>query len=77
MSEHSDRIVLIGIANDEIEANIWRDILAREAIAVFVKNPEPLAAWGAATLTGSLQIFVQAQHEKRARWLLGDRVTPS
>ena len=40
MSEHSDRIVLIGIANDEIEANIWRDILAREAIAVFVKSSE-------------------------------------
>lgn len=67
-----DRLVLIGVARDEVEAGIWRDILAREGIAAFVKSVDPLASFGVAPLPGSLELFVRAQDERRARWLLGD-----
>ena len=77
MSDDSERLVLIGVAHDEIEANIWRDILARDGIGSYVKNPEPLSSFGVAALPGTLQVFVQTRDEKRARWLLGERISPA
>ncbi len=74
MKAREDRLVLIGVAHDEIEVNVWRDVLAAEDIPVFVKSADPLTSFGVAPPTGSLQVFVPAQHEKRARWLLGDRI---
>jgi hypothetical protein len=67
-----DRLVLLGVAHDEIEANIWRDVLAHEGIGVFVKAFDPLASFGALPRVNSLRVFVQAADERRARWLLGD-----
>jgi hypothetical protein len=72
-----DRLVLIGVARDELEAGIWRDILARDGIAAFIKTVDPLAPFGVAPVPGSLEVFVRAEDERRARWLLGDTATSS
>ncbi len=73
MGGNSDRLVRIGVAHDEVEANIWRDVLEQEGIAVYVKNVDPLSTLGAApSLPGSFELYVFAADEKRARWLLGD-----
>jgi hypothetical protein len=71
-----DRLVLLAVAHDEIEANIWRDVLAREGIGVFVKAFDPLAPFGVTPRPNSLRVFVQAADERRARWLLGDGTAP-
>jgi acyl-homoserine lactone acylase PvdQ len=71
MAEKSDRLVMVGVAQDELEANVWRDILAQEGIPVFVKAADPLASFGVTPGPGSLHVFVQARDEMRARWLLG------
>jgi hypothetical protein len=71
----SDRLVLLGIAQDELEANIWRDVLAREGIGVFVKAFDPLTLLGVPPRPNSLRVFVQAVDERRARWLLGEEIT--
>jgi hypothetical protein len=72
MAALPDRLVLLGVAHDELEANVWRDVLARESIGIFVKSADPLATFGVAPLPGSLRVFVRANDEKRARWFLGD-----
>lgn len=72
MAANSDRLVKIGVAHDEVEASIWRDALEREGIAVYMKSADPLSSFGVAPLPGSLELFVLAQDEKRARWILGD-----
>lgn len=72
MAGKGERLVLIAVARDEIEANVWRDLLAQEGIAVYVKSVDPLASFGLPPMPGSVHVFVQAQHEKKARWLLGD-----
>ncbi|MDO8614651.1 MAG: DUF2007 domain-containing protein [Dehalococcoidia bacterium] len=72
MAEKSDRFVFIGAAHDDVEASIWRDLLEKEGVAVYMKSSDPLAPLGVAPLPGSLQVFVHARDEKRARWLLGD-----
>jgi hypothetical protein len=70
----SDRIVSLGTARDELESGIWRDILEREGIAMYVKTADPMASFGMPPAPGSIQVFVQADDEKRARWLLGERI---
>lgn len=72
MAANSDRLVKIGVAHDEVEASIWRDALENEGVAVYVKSADPLSSFGVAPLPGSLELFVLAQDEKRARWILGD-----
>ena len=72
MGDRSESLVMIGVAHDEIEANVWRDLLEQEGIAAFVRSTDPLTSFGVAPPPGSLQVFVQARDEKRARWLLGD-----
>ena len=72
MRTDSDRLVMIGVAHDDVEASIWRDALEREGVAVYLKNTGPLSSFGVAPLSGSLQLFVLARDEKRARWILGD-----
>ena len=72
MSTNSDRLVKLGVAHDDVEASIWRDALEREGVAVYLKNADPLSSFGVAPLPGSLQLFVLARDEKRARWILGD-----
>jgi hypothetical protein len=70
--EGSERLVLLGTARDEIEANVWRDVLAREDIPSHIKRSDPLSVLGAVPAPSSLEVYVQARDEKRARWLLGD-----
>jgi len=69
-----DRLVPLAAASDELEASIWRDVLERDGIAVYVKSADPMASFGVPPLPGSLQVFVRAGDEKRARWLLGERI---
>jgi hypothetical protein len=72
MAALPDRLVLLAVAHDELEANVWRDVLALESIGIFVKSGDPLATFGVAPRPGSLRVFVRASDEKRARWFLGD-----
>jgi hypothetical protein len=72
MGGNPDRLVLIGIARDQVEANIWRDVLEKDGIPVFIKDTGPLSPFGPGALPGGLQVFAGPQDEKRARWLLGE-----
>ena len=63
---------MIAVASTELEANIFRDVLAQEGIPTFVKSADPLASIGATPIIGGLQVYVQAGDEKRARWVLGE-----
>jgi len=71
---HQDTLVLLGIAHDELEVSIWRDILANEGIPVLAKTPDPFAAFGVPARKNSIRFFVSANDEKRARWLLGEAI---
>ncbi len=75
MTQNSERLVMIAVAGTEVEANIFRDALAQEGIPSFVKSADPLASIGATPIFGSLQVYVQARDEKRARWVLGETPT--
>ena len=72
MGSNSERLVKIGVAHDEVEASIWRDALEREGVIAYVKSVDPLTPFGVAPQPGSLEVFVLARDEKRARWILGD-----
>lgn len=65
-------MVVLGVAHDEVEANIWRDVLTKEGIAFYVRSADPLVPLGVAPFPGSLQVYVKVTDERRARWLLGD-----
>ena len=75
MADNDDSLVLIGVAENELEANVWQDILKKDGIGAFVKGNNPLSALGAAPGLASYEVFVQASDEQRARWLLGDQDT--
>ena len=71
--ERGDQLVKVASARDEVEANVWRDTLEKEGIAVYVRNVDPLSPFGIpSSLPFSLDLFVLARDEKRARWLLGE-----
>lgn len=74
MAALKDRLVLLAVAGTEIEANVWRDILASDGIGCFVKNTDPFSSFGVTPPPGSLELYVKESDEKRARWLLGDRI---
>ncbi|GAG45350.1 unnamed protein product [marine sediment metagenome] len=66
------RLVKIAVAHDELEANVWKDALEQEGVTPFVKSLDPLTPFGVApSLPASLEVYVLAQDEKRARWILG------
>lgn len=73
MTQDDDKLTLIGVAENEIEANVWRDALAQEGIEAFVKADNPLSALGGPAGLGSFKVFVLGRDEKRARWLLGEQ----
>ena len=75
MAKNDEPLVLIGIAESELEANVWRDILKNDGIGAFVKVKSPLAVLGGSPLLATYEVFVQASDEQRARWLLGDQDT--
>jgi hypothetical protein len=74
VQKKADRLVPIGAARDELEAGIWRDLLERDGIPVYVKSADPMSTFGVPPAPGSLRVFVHADDEKRARWLLGERI---
>jgi hypothetical protein len=74
VKQNDDRIIPLTAARDELEAGIWRDILERDGIGVYVKTRDPMASFGVPPAPGSLQLFVSAADERRARWLLGERI---
>ena len=74
MKQNGDRIVLLATARDELEAGIWRDVLERDSIAVYIKSGDPMSSFGMPPAPGSIRLFVQAADEKRARWLLGESI---
>ena len=70
--QEGDQLVKVAVAHDEVEAGVWRNALEQEGIAVYVKNADALGSFGVApALPYSLEIFVLARDERRARWLLG------
>ena len=73
MAEKQGReLVKIAAAHDEVEAGVLCDALEQEGIVTFVKNADPLGSFGVApSLPYSLEIFVAARDQRRARWLLG------
>jgi hypothetical protein len=74
VKHNGDRLVTLGAARDELEAGIWRDLLERDGIPVYVKSADPMSSFGVPPAPGSLRVFVHAADEKRARWLLGERI---
>jgi len=74
VKQHGDRLVLLATARDELEAGIWRDVLERDGVAVYIKSGDPMASFGVPPAPGSIRLFVQAGDEKRARWLLGEAI---
>lgn len=77
MAPTSDRLILLAVAHDQVEATIWKDVLEAEGIGVFVKSKDALASFGVSPLPGTLEVYVQERDEKRARWLLGEKTGPS
>ena len=77
MSRANDHLVLLAVAESEVEATIWRDALEQEGVRVFVKTADPLAPIGVPALLAALEVYVNAADEQRARWILGDRHEPA
>ena len=74
MSDDSDRLVLLGVAQTELEANVWRDILSADGISAYAKSTDPMSSFGATPAPGTIELYVKASNEKKARWLLGDNI---
>jgi hypothetical protein len=74
VKHNGERLIPLTAARDELEAGIWRDVLERDGIAVYVKSADPMSSFGVPPSPGSLRVFVYARDEKRARWLLGERI---
>lgn len=74
VDDNLDRLVKIAVARDELEASVWKDALEQDGISAFVKSLDPLTPFGVApALPNSLELYVLARDEKRARWVLGER----
>ncbi len=71
----ADDLVQLGVAND-LEARIWRDALAQDAIPVFIRPASARALTGVGPSIGDVQVHVRADDEQRARWIIGDAVAP-
>jgi hypothetical protein len=68
-----ERMVKIGVARDQVEATIWRDLLLQHGIRAFIKNLDPLAPlpYVETSTLYNLEVYVQASDQGRARWILG------
>ncbi len=71
----ADDLVRLGVTND-LEALIWRDTLAQEAIPVFIRPSNARTLAGVGPAIGDVQVHVRAADERRARWIIGDAVAP-
>jgi len=74
VDDKTDRLVKIAVARDELEAGVWKDALEQDGITPFIKSLDPLTSFGVAPASpNSLELYVLARDEKRARWVLGER----
>ncbi len=71
----ADDLARLGVAND-LEARIWCDALAQEAIPVFIRPANTRAITGIGASIDDVQVYVRAADERRARWIIGDAVAP-
>ena len=71
----ADDLARLGVAND-LEARIWRDALAQEAIPIFTRPASARTMTGIGPWNGDVQVYVRAADERRARWIIGDAVAP-
>jgi len=71
----TDGLVQLGVTND-LEALIWRDALAQDAIPVFVRPASARTLAGIGPVIGDVQIQIRAADERRARWIIGDAAAP-
>ncbi len=66
------RMVKIAVAHDELEANVFKDVLEQAGVTPYVKSLDPLTPFGVApSLPASFEVYVLQEDEKRARWILG------
>ncbi|HUF54812.1 MAG TPA: hypothetical protein VMR52_13765 [Dehalococcoidia bacterium] len=72
----ADDLVLLGTAG-HLEARIWRDALAQEGIPVLMRPADPLGPAGYAPAMGDVRVYVRSEHERRARWVMGDGIEPA
>lgn len=73
VADKPDRLVKIAVARDEFEASVWKDALEQDGITPYIKNLDPLAPFGVApALPSSIEVYVLARDEKRARWVIGE-----
>ncbi len=71
----ADDLVRLGVAND-LEARIWRDALAQDAIPVFIRPANTRAITGIGASIDDVQVYIRAADERKARWIIGDAVAP-
>lgn len=76
MSKHSTskrRLVRLAIAETEMQARMWEEILAGHGITALVKNLDAVSTvYGSAPLLPySYELYVLATDEPRARYILG------
>ena len=70
-------LVKLGVARDEVELALWRDVLEQDGVPCVVKNIDTLAtSYYLPPLPYSLEVHVLARDESRARWLLGLKDEP-
>jgi hypothetical protein len=63
--------VLLGTAENELEANVWRDVLAREGIGSALRQTDPVAArWQSLPMPFSVEVLVLQKDLERGRELL-------
>lgn len=68
--------VLLGRAENELEANIWRDVLAQEGIGSATRQTDPLSArWQMTPSPFSVEVLVLAKDLNRARELIDTATT--
>lgn len=71
----ADNLVRLGVTN-EIEARIWRDALAQEAVPVFIRPASARSLSGVGPAIGDVEVYVRPADERRARWIIGDGASP-
>jgi len=71
----ADDLVRLGVAND-LEARIWSDALAKDAIPVFIRPANSRAITGIGVSIDDVHVYVRAADERKARWIIGEAFAP-
>lgn len=75
MAKRTDETALVKIATatSETEANILTDALWQEGIRAHIKNRDWVVPAYLPSPVARFEIYVLTRHEKRARWVIGER----